>query len=190
MSRRLAELKRSWSLYYATRSPEDTAFLEQISEMPNAHCHFDDRAPGQFLDLMKIVEAEPPQSHFYCCGPRPMLLAFEEATTRVMSEFVHVEYFAPKEETMFDGGFIVELARSKKVFVIPKGASILSVLREAGIDVPSSCEEGVCGSCEVSVISGTPDHRDSILTEAERSSGKTMMICCSSSTSGPLVLDF
>jgi ferredoxin-NADP reductase len=189
MSKRLVELKRPWSLYYATRSPEYAAFLDQISETGNAQCHFDDHAPGHFLDLAKIVNKAPLRSHFYCCGPAPMLRAFEKATESVSPEFVHVEYFAPKDPLTFEGGFVVELARSKKEILIPKGSSILSVLREAGINVVSSCEEGVCGSCEVNVISGVPDHRDSILSQAERASGKTMMICCSSSKEGRLVLD-
>ncbi len=73
--------------------------------------------------------------------------------------------------------------------MVPPGRSILSVLREAGIDVTSSCEEGVCGACETSVIAGTPDHRDNILTEKERAANRSMMICCSGCTSERLVLD-
>ena len=72
---------------------------------------------------------------------------------------------------------------------VPEGKTILDALLDAGEDAPYSCMEGVCGSCETKVISGTPDHRDMILTESERKAGKTMMICCSGSKSAELVLD-
>ena len=88
-----------------------------------------------------------------------------------------------------EGGFIVELARAKRELVIAPGKSILQAVREAGIEVPHSCEEGVCGACETRVISGQPDHRDSILSDSERAANKTMMICCSGCKSDRLVLD-
>jgi len=102
---------------------------------------------------------------------------------------VHVEYFTPKFAAAQEGGYVVDLARSKRELKIPTGKSILQVIREAGIQVPHSCEEGVCGACETRVISGIPDHRDSILTEQERKENATMMICCSGSKSQRLVLD-
>jgi len=81
------------------------------------------------------------------------------------------------------------LSRSGKTVFVPEGKTILDALLDAGEDAPYSCMEGVCGSCETKVISGTPDHRDMILTESERKAGKTMMICCSGSKSSELVLD-
>ena len=118
-----------------------------------------------------------------------MLAAFEAATAAWPAGQVHVEYFTPKFEAASEGGFIVELARSKRELTIPPGKSILQAVREAGIQVPHSCEEGICGACETRVISGIPDHRDSILTESERKENATMMICCSGSKSPKLVLD-
>ena len=72
---------------------------------------------------------------------------------------------------------------------MPPGVSILSVLRDAGVDVSYSCETGVCAACETRVLSGIPEHRDSVLTEQERQANKTMMICCSGSRSPRLLLD-
>jgi vanillate O-demethylase ferredoxin subunit len=100
-----------------------------------------------------------------------------------------VEYFSAREEAATGGGFNVVLARSGKTVFVPEGKTILDALLDAGEDAPYSCMEGVCGSCETKVISGTPDHRDMILTESERKAGKTMMICCSGSKSAELVLD-
>ena len=119
-----------------------------------------------------------------------MLAAFEAATAKLAGgadpcRVLHAEIRGRIQE----GGFIVELARSKRELTIPPGKSILQAVREAGIQVPHSCEEGVCGACETRVISGIPDHRDSILTDSERKENATMMICCSGSKSPKLVLD-
>ena len=118
-----------------------------------------------------------------------MLAAFEAATADWPREQIHVEYFTAREAAATSGGFTVQLARSHREFVIPPGASILHVLREGGLTLPSSCEEGVCAACETVVLEGVPDHRDSILSPAERSSNTVMMICCSGSKTPELVLD-
>ena len=189
MAQRLSALGRSWELHYSCRSRADMAFLGQLQGRTAAHLHFDAESGGSFLDLKGIVSAAANRAHFYCCGPAPMLQAFEKATANRPREQVHVEYFAPKEGPSREGGFIVQLARTQKEFLIPPGQSILQVLRDAGLNLRYSCEEGVCGECETAVISGTPDHRDSILTPRERAANKTMMICCGGCRSGRLVLD-
>jgi tetrachlorobenzoquinone reductase len=189
MVKRLIELKRPWQLHYSCRSRADTAFLDELSQHGDVRFHFDEESGGKFLPVADIVASTPKNAHLYCCGPGPMLAAFEAATANWPPEQVHIEYFTPKFEAAQAGGFIVELARSKRELVIPPGKSILQAVREAGIQVPHSCEEGVCGACETRVISGTPDHRDSILTEQERKDSATMMICCSGSKSPRLVLD-
>ncbi len=189
MARRLIERGRAWELYYSSRTRLDAAFLDELAQYPNAHFHFDDEEGGRFLDVAGIVENLPRHAHLYCCGPAPMLAGFEAATSHWAPEQVHVEYFTPKFAAAQEGGYVVELARSKRELLIPRGKSILQVLREAGIEVPHSCEEGVCGACETRVISGIPDHRDTILTESERKESATMMICCSGSKTPRLVLD-
>ncbi|HEY4123057.1 MAG TPA: iron-sulfur cluster-binding domain-containing protein, partial [Rhizomicrobium sp.] len=153
------------------------------------HFHFDDEEEGRFLNVAGIVENLPKSAHLYCCGPAPMLSAFEAASAHWPTDQIHVEYFTPKFAAAQEGGYVVELARSKREFIVPPGKSILQIVREAGIQVPHSCEEGVCGACETRVISGIPDHRDTILTESERKESATMMICCSGSKSPRLVLD-
>jgi len=118
-----------------------------------------------------------------------MLAAFEQATANWPDEQKHVEYFTAKEAPALAGGFVVELRRSGKEFVIPAGKSILEVLRDAGMDLSYSCEQGICGACETRVISGIPEHRDSVLTPAEQAANNTVMICCAGSKSERLVLD-
>jgi len=189
MVKKLVALKRPFELHYSSRSRADAAFLDELTQHKQVRFHFDDEAAGKFLPVADIVAKAPTNAHLYCCGPGPMLAAFEAATAAWPPAQIHVEYFTPKFTAAQEGGFIVELARSKRELVIPPGKSILQAVREAGIQVPHSCEEGVCGACETRVISGIPDHRDSILTEQERKESATMMICCSGSKSPRLVLD-
>ncbi len=189
MAKRLIELGRSWELHYSTRSRVDAAFLKEFEQHEQVHFHFDDENEGKFLDVPGIVGKAPQNAHLYCCGPKPMLDAFEKASEGRPPDKIHVEYFTPKYEAADEGGFTVVLARSNKEVTVPDGKTILQVVRDAGLDVPFSCEEGICGACETRVVEGIPDHRDSILTESEREQNATMMICCSGSKSPKLVLD-
>jgi vanillate O-demethylase ferredoxin subunit len=118
-----------------------------------------------------------------------MLAAFEEATVSIPAERVHVEYFSAQQAPATGGAFIVELARTGRSIAVPQGKTILEMLLAAGIDVPYSCTEGVCGTCETKVLAGTPDHRDVILSKEERLASKSMMICCSGCKGERLVLD-
>lgn len=189
MAQRLIAKGEPWTMYYSCRERKEAAFLSSLENRPEVNLHFDAESAGAFLDLNAIVASAPKGAHFYCCGPTPMLKAYEEATANVPEGHMHVEYFTAAEEAATEGGYSVVLQRSGQEFSIPEGKSILQVLRDAGLDVTYSCEEGVCGACETAVISGAPDHRDNILTDREREESKTMMICCSGSKSAKLVLD-
>jgi tetrachlorobenzoquinone reductase len=189
MVQRLHKLGRSWKLYYACRSRADMAFLQPLETMGYTHFHCDDENSSNVLDVASIVAATPKEAHLYCCGPTPMLRAFEAATAGWPRAQIHVEYFTPKQEAGRKCGFVVELARSGQEFVIPEGKSILQVLLDAGIDVDYSCELGICGACEQRVISGIPEHHDAILTEEEQASNTKVMICCAGCKSQRLVLD-
>ena len=191
MAQELTAQNRSWELYYSCRSRADMAFLSTIEKVgpDRAHLHFDDEAKGQFLDLAGAIAKAPANAHFYCCGPNPMLTAFEAAAASRPKPNVHVEYFTPKAEAATSGGFWVELARSGEEYYIPEGKKILEVLYEAGIDVDYSCELGICGECVTRVISGIPEHRDSVLSEEEQAANDKVMICCAGCKSERLVLD-
>ncbi len=188
MAQRLHKLGRSFELHYACRTRDEGVFLQDLQALPQAKVHVDAEAGG-FLDVAPIIANAPTGSHFYCCGPLPMLAGFESATKDLPAGQVHVEYFTAREEAATEGGYVVELRKSGLEFAIPEGRTILQVLRDAGVDTPYSCEEGVCGACEIQVVSGEVDHRDNILTETERKASKTIMICCSGSKSARLVLD-
>jgi ferredoxin-NADP reductase len=191
MAQQLAALGRSWKIHYACRSQADMAFLEDLKNIDPkfVHLHFDDEAAGKVLDLAAAIAEAPANAHFYCCGPNPMLKAFEAAAASRPRDHVHVEYFTAKAEASTAGGFWVELARSGEEYFIPEGKKILEVLFDAGVDVDYSCELGICGACETRVISGIPDHRDSVLSEEEQASNEKVMICCAGCKTERLVLD-
>jgi tetrachlorobenzoquinone reductase len=193
MAQELAARKRSWKLYYSCRSRQDMAFLDALQKLDpqSVHLHFDDEAGGKLLDLTAAIAAAPQNAHFYCCGPNPMLKAFEAAAASRPHSNVHVEYFTPKDDAAAAhiGGFWVELSRSGEEYFIPEGKKVLEVLFEAGVDVDYSCELGICGACETRVISGIPEHHDSVLSEEEQASNTKVMICCCGCKSERLVLD-
>ena len=187
MIERLSFLGREWELVYCERTRARAAFAEALEG--RARFNFDEDPGGRMLDITTLVATAPENTHFYCCGPAPMLAVFETATTGVPRERVHIEYFTAKEAPAAESGFKVVLAKSGRELDVTAGKTILESLLEAGIDVQHSCTQGVCGTCETRVLEGVPDHRDLILTDQERASNRTLMICCSGSKTERLVLD-
>ncbi len=194
MIRRLAALGRRWSLHYAARTQAGCAFVPTLGALAAAShapldIRFDAEPGGRMLDLRAIVDALPPGAHVYCCGPAPMLAAFEAATAGLARERVHLEYFGATQAPATGGGFEVRLARRGCAVAVRDGQSILDALIAAGVEPPHACREGICGTCEVGVLEGTPDHRDLVLSDAEHAANDRMMICCSGSLTPSLVLD-
>ncbi|MCK1624225.1 oxidoreductase [Bradyrhizobium sp. 147] len=192
MIQRLQALGRPWKLSYAARTRRAAAFLGELGAIGSdaqLHFHFDDEHGGRPLDLAAIVGNTPASAHLYCCGPVPMLEAFEKVTAGRPAGHVHIEYFQAKQAPAVDGGFEVRLARSNRTIAVEPGKTILNAVIDAGVMANYACSEGVCGTCETRVIEGIPDHRDLFLSPEERAANKTIMICCSGSKSGTLVLD-
>ncbi|WP_395069081.1 PDR/VanB family oxidoreductase [Paraburkholderia silvatlantica] len=194
MLRRCGKLNIRWTLYYCARTKEHAAFIPEIHSLAtqggnSVHLNFDQEPGGKILDIGGVLADISSDTHIYCCGPLPMLRAFEGATRGRRAETVHVEYFSARQPVAAVGGFTVELSRAKKNFFVPAGKTILDVLLEAGIDAPYSCREGVCSTCETRVLEGEPDHRDVVLSPVEHASNRSMMICCSGSKTKKLVLD-
>ncbi|SDD88823.1 vanillate O-demethylase ferredoxin subunit [Cupriavidus sp. YR651] len=191
MARRLAERGRGFTLLYCARSRSEAAFVEELSAYGDAvRFHFDDEA-GAPPDLKALLAGQDADTHFYCCGPGPMLNAFEAACEANGYANVHIERFAadPGTEAVQEGEYSVTLQRTGKLVHVPAGKSLLDALLESGVQMEYSCREGVCGSCETAVLDGCPDHRDSVLSNSERASNKTMMVCVSGCKGQRLVLD-
>jgi ferredoxin len=116
----------------------------------------------------------------------------EEATTAWPQDAVRFEWFAPRSRAHegASGSFEVVCNISGLTLTVPEDRTVLDVLNDAGIEVPCSCQQGICGTCETRVVSGEVDHRDSILSSAERAANQTMMTCVSRAKAGSrLVLD-
>lgn len=189
MVARLDRIGAGWSLHYSCRSRGQAAFLDRLAPFGGrVTLSLRDETPDR-LDLERIVGDAPAETHFYACGPNTMLDAFQASTVHLAPERIHVERFAPVEAKAADGGFAVKLCRSGLQLTVRRGQTVLDAVLEAGVTAPFSCLEGVCGSCEVGVVEGRPDHRDVILSEAERAAGKTMMICVSGALTPSLTLD-
>lgn len=139
-------------------------------------------------DLGAALQGLPADALVYCCGPEPLLRAVEEACPAGQ---LRVERFAASavERDGDDTAFEVECRRSGVTLTVGAGTSVLEAVENAGLSVGSSCRDGICGSCETRVLAGTPDHRDFLLSEAERATGETMMLCVSRCASDRLVLD-
>jgi ferredoxin len=146
------------------------------------------------LDLATYLGAPAEDTLVYCCGPEPLLDAVEERCRAWPSGALRVERFRPREPDpsgvdLPSASFELVLGRSGRALTVRAGVSVLEAVEEAGVQVLSSCREGTCGTCETDVLEGTPDHRDSLLTEDERAAGETMMICVSRCLGPKLVLD-
>ena len=145
------------------------------------------------LDLTDYLGQVEDRTLIYACGPEPMLQAVAAAATsgNWPADALRVERFAPVEvaEPIRAGSFDVVLARSGLTVEVKPGCSILEAVEVAGVNVLSSCREGTCGTCETDVIDGLPEHRDSLLTEAERAGNETMFICVSRCLGAQLTLD-
>jgi tetrachlorobenzoquinone reductase len=183
---------KPWRLIYASRSRQRAAFYEDLCALDRErlHFHFDDER-GQILDAAQAISSWTDGERIYCCGPTPLMDAVKSLTEHLPSGTVRFEWFTTPDD---DGpresnSFTVRLERSDAEFEVPEHKSILEVLEEHGFDIPFSCREGLCGTCVTNVCSGEPDHRDYVLSDEERESGKMMTICCSRSKSPVLALD-
>ena len=189
------ELQRrgsAWTLHYAARSRSEAPLLEGLACLPNVHLHFDDEAAGRAMDIASFAMQAPSDAHLYCCGPAAMLDAFEASCKGRDASHIHLERFSAAQLVSPSGAShacTLRLARSGIELQIESGQSILELVRSAGVDAPSSCEQGICGACETAVLEGDVEHRDSILSHAEKEASRTMMICCSLAKGTLLVLD-
>lgn len=191
---RLNQLGRRWRIHYCVRDRSRAALIGEIEQLASDGLgellpNYDDT--DGILDLAGTLSTLERNAHVYCCGPAGMLDAFRGVTaaTGISPDQVHFEYFNADVESATEGGFVVVLNKSGQEIPVQAGETILQALIKSGLDIPYSCEEGVCGACETRVINGEPDHRDMVLTDQEREASKTMMICCSGSKSARLVLD-
>ena len=183
-------LGADWDLVYGGRRRSSMAFLDELAGYGDrVHVHPEDE--DGLLDLPAWLGEVRPDTAVYCCGPGPLLDAVERACRGWPPYSLRTERFVAKEQRapVRDTPFEVRLARSGTAVTVTPEVTVLDAVRAAGAQVLSSCQQGTCGTCETDVVQGVPDHRDSILGDAERAAGDCMFICVSRSCSDRLVLD-
>lgn len=181
-----------FTLHYFAGSEAQLAFPDRLAALgPHLQTHLGLTAEATSAELARLLADPAPHRQIYVCGPAPMLDATRAAARAAgwPDAAVHFEYFANPNDIDTSGSFRVELARSALTLEVPSGRSILSVLQEAGVAMPSSCCQGACGTCMARVIEGEPDHQDVYLTEAEKAAGDRILTCVSRAKSDRLILD-
>ncbi|MFF4455140.1 PDR/VanB family oxidoreductase [Streptomyces goshikiensis] len=207
MVRAAAAGRSAWSLLYGGRTLTSMAYRDELAALGGGNVALAPEDTHGRLDIDSVLRGLPDTAAVYCCGPAGLIAAVESRCAALFpARTPHVERFTAAPDAApaaalgsgsgsgsasgpDEGGFDVELRRSGAVLHVPPGRSLLDVVREALPSVPSSCEQGICGTCETKVLAGEPDHRDSVLSAAEKAAGNTMMICVGRSKGSRLVLD-
>ncbi len=195
MAQHLDRACEEFELHYCARSRSRAAFLERLANASwseRVKYHFDDEDEGQRLALDALLNEATADTHLYVCGPQGFMNAVLDAarTSGWPESRLHYEFFsAAAVDTSSDDTFEVCLARTGKTVSIPADRTVTQALADAGIDVPVSCEQGICGTCVTRVLDGEPEHRDLFLSPEEQSRNDRFLPCCSRSKSRRLVLD-
>lgn len=198
MLRHLHRVGAGVDMHYCTRNLAKTAFREALAphmEVGRVSVHHDDGDPEKGLDIEALLREPADGTHLYFCGPTGFMKAAKAASQHWPADTVHCEYFKPDEKGQSlshgvdnaNADFQIKLAKSGAVYDVPHGKSIVQVLREQGIEVETSCESGLCGTCRTRYLGGEPEHNDYVLGDDEQ--GEFVMICSARSKTPLLVLD-
>ena len=183
---------KPWQLIYAARSRVRMGFYEELGAYgTRVRFHCDDESGGP-LPVAPVMTEVSPGTHVYCCGPAPLMEAVRDHGAHLPPEALHFEWFsapAAAEAAAPAEGFWIDLARSGASLHVPPDQSILEVLETNGHEVPFSCREGLCGTCETTVCGGEPEHLDYVYPPTERPRLRTMLVCVSRARSPRLTLD-
>jgi ferredoxin-NADP reductase len=192
MARRARELGMDYALHYTGRSRATMAFVDELAAVHGERLHLYCKDEGGRLDLQSLLAVPQADTQVYACGPVRMLDALQQACAAWPEDALRIEHFHasvgaldPSKEHAFE----VALKDSGLTLTVAPDQTLLEALRAANIDVQSDCREGLCGSCEVRVLSGAVDHRDVVLTRSEREANNKMMACCSRAAGGKIVLE-
>lgn len=192
----IAELESKearWTMHYATRSPERTAFLEQLApfvEAGKVTIHHDGGNPENGVDIKALLSNFEIGTHLYFCGPQGFMNACSACTEAWPPHAVHREYFASagvEYDQSENVPFEIKIKSTGQTLPVPPDRSISEVLKDAGCVVDTDCEDGYCGTCITRYLSGNPEHRDTVLSDKERKS--YVMVCCARAKGGVLELD-
>lgn len=190
MASKLTDQGRPFRFHCTARSSALMGFKKLLTETFDGAMtfHFDDEKQ---IDLSSLMQQQAQDTQIYLCGPKGMIDAARGAADSAghPDKNIHVELFSAPTDQSDDHAFEVEIHDTGELFTIPVGKTIIEVLESAGKDLMYDCQRGDCGICQTDIISGIPDHRDVVLSQADRASGKVMQICVSRAKSPRLVLD-
>ena len=194
MAHRLVVRGANFALHYCARDEGRAAYLHELRTLlgDRLRLYLDGGDIARGLDVGKLLASRPSAAHVYVCGPAGLIRAVREATRDWPKGTVHYELFRGSEADIAprstDQPFEITLARTGKTLTVPADRTILAVLRANGIKVKTLCTEGVCGTCRVRLLGGKADHRDEVLTDAQRE--REIQVCVSRALPGEtLILD-
>jgi ferredoxin-NADP reductase len=187
----VAKRRTPWTLVYGGRTLKSMAFVDELSEIPGGDLHIVPEDEYGLLDLDHFLGDPCADTAVYCCGPGPLIDAVEHRCNSWPPGALHLERFTPREVSSSspDGEFDVQLAQSGKCLRVSADRTLLEVLEDAGYEIDNSCRAGICGTCELGVADGIPEHNDDVLTDVERESNQVILPCVSRSKSAVLVLE-
>ncbi|MGW6454357.1 PDR/VanB family oxidoreductase [Streptomyces sp. NPDC055078] len=192
MARELNARSADWSLFYSGRSRRTMAFLSEVESLAaeRVHVHVDEDNDC-YPDFARILREQDPHALVYCCGPTSMMDAVADGTQDPVR--LRLERFRAPDRVLsageVDHAFDVVIKSTGERICVTSDKSVLETLEAAGLPVPSSCTEGVCGVCKTSVIKGDVDHRDFLYSPEEHEEAGTMMVCVSRCRGLELILD-
>jgi vanillate O-demethylase ferredoxin subunit len=197
MAEQLLHSDASFEFHYCTREPSRAAFLERFSKMDMvdiARVYYDTGSPAQKIDLAAVLANPQSTKHLYVCGPGGFIEAVLNQAKALgwNPDNLHREFFAAPVQSMPSTqtqSFKVVLSSSGQCVDVAEDESVIEALARSGIELPTSCEQGVCGTCLTRIVQGVPDHRDAYLTDKEKEANNQFLPCCSRSKSPVLVLE-
>lgn len=175
-----------FALHFSASTREQAGFLNDLGTFPwrdKVHLHISDE--GTRLDLPALMQAQESGAHVYICGPGRYIEAVLEAAkdAGIPEEAQHFEYFSVPDAPEYENHpFTLKLARSGQTFAVPADKTATDVLTEAGINIDVKCSDGICGVCKCDLVSGAVEHRDFVLSKAQRESA---VILCQSRAAEP-----
>ncbi len=194
MAEKLYSIGADFELFYFAKSHKNAAFIERLKKSPfldSIYFCFDDELLDKNLDIKQYLNYQK-ESHLYVCGPSGFMnFVLESAEGNGWPEDnLHKEYFSAEQSSENSNEiFDVKIASTGKIITIDKNETVISALLKNGIEIPLSCEQGICGTCMTRILDGVPEHRDMYFSEAEKALNNQFLPCCSRSKSQTLVLD-
>jgi ferredoxin-NADP reductase len=192
MALKAKQLGIDYALHYSGGSRKDMAFVDSLMAVHGNRLALHISDEGSRANFQRIWGDFSRDIQVYACGPQRLLAELETLRVGLPHVILKVEHFqssANSLDPLQEHGFEIELKDSGLVVQVPPDRTVMEALRSVNIDVQSDCGEGLCGSCEVRVLSGKVDHRDKVLTATERQSHSKMMVCCSRAQGNRLILE-